>query len=53
MALTHNMDRLFSGFNVLLGVVVPLACRREKWRDALDRLGADTPTLLASLGLGA
>ena len=49
MELTHNMDRLFSGFNVLLGVLVPLAYRREKWRGALDRLGA--PILPLATGL--
>jgi hypothetical protein len=49
LELTHNMDRLFSAFNVALGILVPLACRRERWRRVVDRAGA--PILALGVGL--
>ncbi|HET9314084.1 MAG TPA: hypothetical protein VFQ51_00785 [Vicinamibacteria bacterium] len=48
LELSHNLDRLFSAFNIVLGVVLPLAARQEKWRGGVDRLGVP----LLSLGVG-
>jgi hypothetical protein len=48
LELSHNLDRLFSAFNVTLGVLLPLLYRRERVRALLDRLGA--PAL--ALGVG-
>lgn len=46
--LTHNLDRLFSVFNLVLGVAVPLAYRRARFRDPLDRVAA--PVLHLEVG---
>lgn len=46
--LTHNLDRLFSVFNVVLGVAVPLAYRSVRFREPLRR--SAVPVLSLEVG---
>ena len=47
--LTHNLDRLFTVFNMTLGVALPLAYRRARLRAPLDR--AALPILSLTVGV--